>query len=64
MRVAELGLVHRYEAMKMQMPRAGARRQFTQDDAHYFLCAGADRAGEPSGVINLVQELYRRGRSG
>ncbi len=56
MRVAELGLVHRYEASG-QMHGLVRVRQFTQDDAHIF-CAPDQIESEVVGVINLVQELY------
>lgn len=56
MRVAELGLVHRYEASG-QMHGLVRVRQFTQDDAHIF-CVPEQIEPEIIGVINLVQELY------
>ncbi len=56
MRVAELGLVHRYEASG-QMHGLVRVRQFTQDDAHIF-CMPEQIESEIVGVINLVQELY------
>jgi threonyl-tRNA synthetase len=56
MRVAELGLVHRYEASG-QMHGLVRVRQFTQDDAHIF-CMPEQIEQEIIGVINLVQELY------
>jgi threonyl-tRNA synthetase len=56
MRVAELGLVHRYEASG-QMHGLVRVRQFTQDDAHIF-CTPDQIESEIIGVINLVQELY------
>lgn len=56
MRVAELGLVHRYEASG-QMHGLVRVRQFTQDDAHIF-CTPEQIESEVIGVINLVQELY------
>jgi threonyl-tRNA synthetase len=56
MRVAELGLVHRYEASG-QMHGLVRVRQFTQDDAHIF-CTPEQIESEIIGVINLVQELY------
>jgi threonyl-tRNA synthetase len=56
MRVAELGLVHRYEASG-QMHGLVRVRQFTQDDAHIF-CTPEQIENEVVGVINLVQELY------
>lgn len=56
MRVAELGLVHRYEASG-QMHGLVRVRQFTQDDAHIF-CMPEQIEPEIIGVINLVQELY------
>ena len=57
MRVAELGLVHRYEASG-QMHGLIRVRQFTQDDAHIF-CTQEQIEQEVVGVIDLVQELYR-----
>lgn len=57
MRVAELGLVHRYEASG-QMHGLVRVRQFTQDDAHIF-CMPEQIESEVIGVINLVQELYK-----
>ncbi len=57
MRVAELGLVHRYEASG-QMHGLVRVRQFTQDDAHIF-CMPDQIESEIIGVINLVQEMYR-----
>ncbi len=56
MRVAELGLVHRYEASG-QMHGLVRVRQFTQDDAHIF-CMPEQIESEIIGVINLVQEMY------
>ncbi|MBC8377829.1 MAG: threonine--tRNA ligase [Planctomycetes bacterium] len=56
MRVAELGLVHRYEASG-QMHGLVRVRQFTQDDAHIF-CTPEQIESEIVGVINLVQEMY------
>jgi threonyl-tRNA synthetase len=56
MRVAELGLVHRYEASG-QMHGLVRVRQFTQDDAHIF-CTPDQIESEIIGVINLIQELY------
>ncbi|MCI0498266.1 MAG: threonine--tRNA ligase [Planctomycetales bacterium] len=56
MRVAELGLVHRYEASG-QMHGLVRVRQFTQDDAHIF-CTPEQIESEIIGVINLVQEMY------
>ena len=56
MRVAELGLVHRYEASG-QMHGLIRVRQFTQDDAHIF-CTPEQIENEIVGVINLVQEMY------
>jgi threonyl-tRNA synthetase len=56
MRVAELGLVHRYEASG-QMHGLVRVRQFTQDDAHIF-CRPDQIEGEIIGVINLIEELY------
>jgi threonyl-tRNA synthetase len=56
MRVAELGLVHRYEASG-QMHGLVRVRQFTQDDAHIF-CTPEQIESEIIGVINLVQEIY------
>ncbi|HEV58814.1 MAG TPA: threonine--tRNA ligase [Phycisphaerales bacterium] len=57
MRVAELGLVHRYEASG-QMHGLIRVRQFTQDDAHIF-CTPEQIEPEVIGVIDLVQEIYR-----
>lgn len=56
MRVAELGLVHRYEASG-QMHGLVRVRQFTQDDAHIF-CTPEQIESEIIGVINLVEEIY------
>lgn len=56
MRVAELGLVHRYEASG-QMHGLVRVRQFTQDDAHIF-CTPEQIEQEIIGVINLIQEIY------
>jgi threonyl-tRNA synthetase len=56
MRVAELGLVHRYEASG-QMHGLVRVRQFTQDDAHIF-CTPEQIESEIIGVINLIQEMY------
>ena len=56
MRVAELGLVHRYEASGM-MHGLVRVRQFTQDDAHIF-CTEEQIESEIVGVINLIQEIY------
>jgi len=57
MRIAELGLVHRYEASG-QMHGLVRVRQFTQDDAHIF-CTPEQIESEIVGVIELVQELYK-----
>jgi len=56
-RMAELGLVHRYEPSG-QMHGLVRVRQFTQDDAHIF-CTPDQIQEEIVGVINLVMELYR-----
>jgi len=56
MRVAELGVVHRYEASG-QMHGLIRVRQFTQDDAHIF-CTPDQIEAEIMGVIDLVRELY------
>ncbi len=56
MRVAELGLVHRYEASG-QMHGLVRVRQFTQDDAHIF-CTPEQIESEIVGVIDLLQEMY------
>jgi threonyl-tRNA synthetase len=56
MRVAELGLVHRYEASG-QMHGLVRVRQFTQDDAHIF-CVPEQAEAEVIGVINLIEEMY------
>jgi len=55
-RMAELGLVHRYEASGM-MHGLVRVRQFTQDDAHIY-CVPEQIESEIVGVINLVFELY------
>ncbi len=55
-RMAELGLVHRYEPSG-QMHGLIRVRQFTQDDAHIF-CMPEQIEDEIVGVIELVQELY------
>ena len=57
MRVAELGLVHRYEASGV-MHGLVRVRQFTQDDAHIF-CMPEQIEPEIIGVINLVFDLYK-----
>ena len=57
MRVAELGLVHRYEASG-QMHGLVRVRQFTQDDAHIF-CMPDQIEAEIVGVIDLLQEMYK-----
>lgn len=57
MRIAELGLVHRYEASGV-MHGLVRVRQFTQDDAHIF-CTPEMIEPEVIGVINLVFELYK-----
>jgi len=56
MRMAELGLVHRYEPSG-QMHGIVRVRQFTQDDAHIF-CMPEQIESEIIGVIELVRELY------
>ncbi len=56
MRIAELGLVHRYEPSG-QMHGLIRVRQFTQDDAHIF-CMPEQIEDEIVGVIELVQKLY------
>jgi len=56
-RMAELGLVHRYEASG-QMHGLIRVRQFTQDDAHVF-CTPDQIEAEIIGVIDLVMELYK-----
>ncbi|OQY04342.1 MAG: threonine--tRNA ligase [Planctomycetales bacterium 4572_13] len=56
MRMAELGLVHRYEPSGM-MHGLVRVRQFTQDDAHIF-CTPEQIQGEIVGVIDLLQEMY------
>ncbi|MBW8017742.1 MAG: threonine--tRNA ligase [Planctomycetes bacterium] len=55
-RMAELGLVHRYESSG-QLHGLVRVRQFTQDDAHIF-CKPDQIESEIIGVIELVQELY------
>ncbi len=55
-RMAELGLVHRYEPSG-QMHGLVRVRQFTQDDAHIF-CMPDQIQQEIVGVINLIMELY------
>ncbi len=57
MRIAELGLVHRYESSG-QMHGLVRVRQFTQDDAHIF-CMPEQVEDEIIGVIDLVMELYK-----
>jgi len=57
MRVAELGLVHRYEASGV-MHGLFRVRQFTQDDAHIF-CTPQQIEPEVIGVIQLVFEIYK-----
>ena len=56
-RMAELGLVHRYEPSG-QMHGLVRVRQFTQDDAHIF-CMPDQIESEIVGVIELVMELYK-----
>ncbi|MFH1615446.1 MAG: threonine--tRNA ligase [Planctomycetota bacterium] len=56
MRIAELGLVHRYEASGV-MHGLVRVRQFTQDDAHIF-CTPQQIQDEIIGVIELVFEMY------
>jgi threonyl-tRNA synthetase len=56
MRLAELGLVHRYEASGV-MHGLFRVRQFTQDDAHIY-CTPEQIEAEVTGVINLIFELY------
>ena len=56
-RMAELGLVHRYEPSG-QMHGLVRVRQFTQDDAHIF-CKPDQIEKEIIGVIELVQEMYQ-----
>ncbi len=55
-RMAELGLVHRYEASG-QMHGLVRVRQFTQDDAHIY-CTPDQIEPEIVGVINLIEEMY------
>jgi threonyl-tRNA synthetase len=55
-RMAELGLVHRYEPSG-QMHGLVRVRQFTQDDAHIF-CTPEQIESEIVGVIDLVFEIY------
>ncbi len=57
LRVAELGLVHRYEASGV-MHGLFRVRQFTQDDAHIF-CRPEQIESEVIGVIDLTFEIYR-----
>ena len=57
MRMAELGLVHRYEPSG-QMHGLVRVRQFTQDDAHIF-CMPDQIESEIVGVIDLVMEIYK-----
>jgi threonyl-tRNA synthetase len=57
MRLAELGLVHRYEASGV-MHGLFRVRQFTQDDAHIY-CTPEQIEAEVTGVINLIFELYK-----
>jgi threonyl-tRNA synthetase len=56
MRIAELGLVHRFEPSG-QMHGLVRVRQFTQDDAHIF-CVPEQIESEIVEVIDLVQDLY------
>jgi len=56
MRMAELGLVHRYEPSGM-MHGLVRVRQFTQDDAHIF-CTPEQIQSEIVGVIDLLQDMY------
>ncbi|MBW8035475.1 MAG: threonine--tRNA ligase [Planctomycetes bacterium] len=55
-RMAELGLVHRYESSG-QLHGLIRVRQFTQDDAHIF-CMPDQIESEIVGVIELVQDIY------
>ena len=57
LRMAELGLVHRYEPSG-QMHGLVRLRQFTQDDAHIF-CTPEQIEDEIMSVIDLVIELYQ-----
>jgi len=57
LRVAELGLVHRYEASGV-MHGLFRVRQFTQDDAHIF-CTPDQIENEILGMIDLTFEIYR-----
>ncbi|AQT69050.1 Threonine--tRNA ligase [Anaerohalosphaera lusitana] len=57
LRMAELGLVHRYEPSG-QMHGLVRVRQFTQDDAHIY-CMPEQIEGEIIGVIELIQEMYQ-----
>ena len=56
-KMAELGLVHRYEASG-QMHGLIRVRQFTQDDAHIF-CLPEQIQDEIVKVIDLVFEIYK-----
>lgn len=55
-RMAELGLVHRYEPSG-QLHGLIRVRQFTQDDAHIF-CMPDQIESEIVGVIELVEDIY------
>ncbi len=56
MRVAELGLVHRFEASG-SLHGLVRVRQFTQDDAHIF-CTPEQIESEVVDVINLIYDIY------
>ncbi len=57
MRVAELGLVHRYEASG-QMHGLIRVRQFTQDDGHIF-CRPDQIQDEIKVVIDMIFQIYK-----
>jgi threonyl-tRNA synthetase len=56
-RIAELGLVHRFEASGALHGLVRVR-QFTQDDAHVF-CMPEQIEGEVVSIINLIYEIYQ-----
>lgn len=56
-RIAELGLVHRHEKSGV-LHGLFRVRSFTQDDAHIF-CTEKQVEDEVSGVISLIDRIYR-----
>lgn len=58
MRIGELGLVHRHE-LRGALHGLFRVRCFTQDDAHIFMRRD-QIAGEITGVIRLIDQVYRQ----